>query len=37
MLMQHISRWAEDLIYSFAKFGFVRLTDTYSTGSSFMP
>jgi argininosuccinate lyase len=37
-LMQHISRWAEDLIlYSTAEFGFVRLADAYSTGSSLMP
>lgn len=38
MLMIHISRWAEDLIiYSTAEFGFVRLADAYSTGSSLMP
>ncbi|KAK3317378.1 argininosuccinate lyase [Cercophora scortea] len=38
MLMQHISRWAEDLIiYSTGEFGFVRLADAYSTGSSLMP
>ncbi|SPO05350.1 probable argininosuccinate lyase [Cephalotrichum gorgonifer] len=38
MLMVHISRWAEDLIiYSTAEFGFVRLSDAYSTGSSLMP
>ena len=37
-LMQHISRWAEDLIiYSTAEFGFVRMADAYSTGSSLMP
>lgn len=37
-LMIHISRWAEDLIiYSTAEFGFVRLADAYSTGSSLMP
>jgi argininosuccinate lyase len=37
-LTQHISRWAEDLIiYSTAEFGFVRLADAYSTGSSLMP
>jgi argininosuccinate lyase len=36
--MQHISRWAEDLVlYSTAEFGFVRLADAYSTGSSVMP
>lgn len=38
MLMTHVSRWAEDLIiYSTAEFGFVRLADAYSTGSSLMP
>ncbi|CAI4219713.1 unnamed protein product [Parascedosporium putredinis] len=38
MLMLHISRWAEDLIiYSTGEFGFVRLSDAYSTGSSLMP
>ncbi|KAI2642226.1 argininosuccinate lyase [Xylaria nigripes] len=38
MLMMHVSRWAEDLIiYSTAEFGFVRLADAYSTGSSLMP
>lgn len=37
-LMTHISRWSEDLIlYSTAEFGFVRLSDAYSTGSSLMP
>lgn len=37
-LMQHPSRWAEDLIiYSSAEFGFARLADAYSTGSSLMP
>ena len=37
-LMQHLSRWAEDLIiYSTAEFDFVRLADAYSTGSSLMP
>lgn len=36
--MMHISRWAEDLIiYSSAEFGFVKLADAYSTGSSLMP
>lgn len=36
--MQHISRWAEDLIiYSTAEFAFVQLADAYSTGSSLMP
>ena len=34
----HVSRWAEDLIiYSTSEFGFVRLADAYSTGSSLMP
>ncbi|EME44765.1 hypothetical protein DOTSEDRAFT_72272 [Dothistroma septosporum NZE10] len=38
MLMTHLSRWAEDLIiYSTGEFGFVKLSDTYSTGSSLMP
>ncbi|KAF2147365.1 uncharacterized protein K452DRAFT_217430 [Aplosporella prunicola CBS 121167] len=38
MLMNHMSRWAEDLIiYSSGEFGFVRLADAYSTGSSLMP
>ena len=37
-MMQHMSRWAEDLIiYSTAEFNFVRLADAYSTGSSLMP
>lgn len=37
-LMGHISRWAEDLIiYSTGEFGFVKLADAYSTGSSLMP
>jgi argininosuccinate lyase len=34
----HLSRWAEDLIiYSSAEYGFVALSDAYSTGSSLMP
>ncbi|EGP83052.1 unnamed protein product [Zymoseptoria tritici ST99CH_1A5] len=38
MLMTHLSRWAEDLIiYSTGEFAFVKLADTYSTGSSLMP
>lgn len=38
MLMLHISRWSEDLIlYSSAEFGFVKLADAYTTGSSLMP
>ncbi|WEW58698.1 argininosuccinate lyase [Emydomyces testavorans] len=37
-LMLHISRWSEDLIlYSSTEFGFVRLSDAYTTGSSLMP
>jgi argininosuccinate lyase len=38
MVMLHISKFAEDLIiYSTAEFGFVTLSDAYSTGSSIMP
>ena len=38
MLGLHLSRWAEDLVvYSSAEFGFIRLSDAYSTGSSLMP
>lgn len=38
LFMNHISRLSEDLIiYSTAEFGFVRLSDAYSTGSSLMP
>lgn len=38
MFMQHLSRWSEDLIiYGSGEFGFVRLSDAYSTGSSLMP
>ena len=38
MLMGHISRISEDLIiYSTAEFGFLKLSDAYSTGSSLMP
>ncbi|KAI9801303.1 MAG: hypothetical protein M1833_002873 [Piccolia ochrophora] len=38
MVMQHLSRWSEDLIiYSSAEFNFVHLADAYSTGSSLMP
>jgi argininosuccinate lyase len=37
-LMTHISRWSEDLIiYSTGEYGFVKLSDAYSTGSSLMP
>ncbi|KAI8987611.1 argininosuccinate lyase [Mycotypha africana] len=38
MTMVHISRLSEDLIiYSTSEFGFVKLADAYSTGSSLMP
>ncbi|KAG0144196.1 hypothetical protein CROQUDRAFT_660264 [Cronartium quercuum f. sp. fusiforme G11] len=38
MTMVHISRFAEDLIiYSSAEFGYMTLSDAYSTGSSIMP
>ena len=38
MLMGHVSRISEDLIiYSTAEFGFLKLSDAYSTGSSLMP
>jgi argininosuccinate lyase len=38
LLSVHLSRWAEDLIiYSSSEFGFVTLSDAYSTGSSLMP
>ncbi|KZT60470.1 argininosuccinate lyase [Calocera cornea HHB12733] len=38
LCMTHMSRFAEDLIiYSTAEFGFVTLSDAYSTGSSIMP
>ncbi|KAK7061073.1 argininosuccinate lyase [Paramarasmius palmivorus] len=38
LAMTHVSRMAEDLIvYSTAEFGFVTLSDAYSTGSSMMP
>ncbi|KAF4417360.1 argininosuccinate lyase [Fusarium acutatum] len=38
MFMQHISRWAEDLIlYCSAEFSFISIADAYSTGSSLMP
>ncbi|KAI9811046.1 MAG: argininosuccinate lyase [Pycnora praestabilis] len=37
-LMLHVSRWSEDLIiYSSAEFGFTKLADAYTTGSSLMP
>lgn len=38
LTMVHVSKLAEDLIiYSSAEFGFVQLSDAYSTGSSIMP
>ncbi|XP_048589033.1 argininosuccinate lyase isoform X2 [Nematostella vectensis] len=38
LLATHLSRWAEDLLlYSTQEFGFVKLSDAYSTGSSLMP
>lgn len=38
LLTSHISKFAEDLIiYSTSEFGFVKLSDAYSTGSSLMP
>lgn len=38
LTMIHVSRISEDLIiYSSAEFGFVTLSDAYSTGSSIMP
>jgi argininosuccinate lyase len=38
LLGVHLSRRGEDLVfYSSAEFGFVRLADAYSTGSSIMP
>ena len=38
ILMGHLSRFCEDLIlWSSSEFGFVELSDAYSTGSSMMP
>ncbi|KAK9452967.1 L-Aspartase-like protein [Dipodascopsis uninucleata] len=38
LFMNHLSRFSEDLIiYSTAEFGFIKLADAYSTGSSLMP
>eukprot|EP00729_Bicosta_minor_P015076 gene15076-236_t len=38
MTMIHLSKWAEDLsMYCSKEFGFVLLSDAYSTGSSLMP
>lgn len=37
-LALHLSRWAEEFfLFSTTEYGFVRLPDTYSTGSSAMP
>ena len=38
LLAAHLSRWAEEMIlFSTQEFGFVRLPESYSTGSSAMP
>jgi argininosuccinate lyase len=38
MLAVNLSRWAEEIIiFSTVEFGFVRLADSYTTGSSIMP
>ncbi|KAJ9109705.1 hypothetical protein QFC19_001935 [Naganishia cerealis] len=38
LMMIHMSKMAEDfIIYSTAEFGFIQLSDAYSTGSSIMP
>ena len=38
LLMGHLSRLSEDIVlYSTAEFGFFRVADAYSTGSSLMP
>jgi argininosuccinate lyase len=38
LVMLHLSRWAEEMIlFSSQEFGFVRLPEAYSTGSSAMP
>jgi argininosuccinate lyase len=38
LTMIHLSKWAEDLIiYGTKEFGFITLSDAYSTGSSLMP
>lgn len=38
MISQHLSRWAEQwIIYSTTEFGFIRIADKYTTGSSMMP
>ncbi len=38
MLAMHLSRWAEEMIlFSSQEYGFIRLPEAYSTGSSAMP
>jgi len=38
MIAMHLSRWAEQwIIYSTTEFGFIRIADRYTTGSSMMP
>jgi argininosuccinate lyase len=38
LLFMHLSRWAEEMIiFSSEQYGFVRLPESYSTGSSAMP
>jgi argininosuccinate lyase len=38
MTAQHLSRWAEQwIIYSTTEFGFIKIADQYTTGSSMMP
>ncbi|HWP40348.1 MAG TPA: argininosuccinate lyase [Tepidisphaeraceae bacterium] len=38
MIAQHLSRWAEQwIIYMSQEFGFIRIAERYTTGSSMMP
>ena len=38
MISMHLSRWAEQwIIYSTTEFGFIKIADRYTTGSSMMP
>jgi len=38
MIAMHLSRWAEQwIIYSTTEFGFIKISDKYTTGSSMMP
>ena len=38
MISMHLSRWAEQwIIYSTTEFGFIKISDKYTTGSSMMP